>query len=203
MHKMIDGQRFSRWFYGFASGVGDIGVLPVHLVQFNGEVHSDGNRLMWLTATERNSAYFLVERSSDGLEFLPVGSVAAAGESAQPVAYELWDMTPPDGLSYYRLRMVDRTGHEEFSSTIPLRRDTKSLVIFPVPVEDVINWSVPLEHATHVVVRDALGRTVIDMQASSNSLQGPRVAALATGTYTIQLLDDRDHIVGRSRFVKR
>src|SRR5436189_3363756 len=95
LNKLIDGQRFSRWFYGYASGLGDIGVLPVELLSFEGRALSDGNLLDWTTGSETGSDRFIVERSSDGLYFRSIGDLPAAGDSARPTGYELKDEQAP------------------------------------------------------------------------------------------------------------
>lgn len=51
--------------------------LPVTLLQFAGRKTTDGNLLNWITASEANSALFVVEHSTDGVNFKPVGEVAA------------------------------------------------------------------------------------------------------------------------------
>lgn len=203
MHKMIDGQRFSRWFYGYASGVGDIGVLPVELMGLHGVPLATGNLIDWITASETGSSRFIVERSPDGLEFGQVGSVNAMGESNVPTAYEFMDPMAPDGLSYYRLRMVDINDDEAFSPVIAVVRECSEVVIYPVPVEDLINWTPTTDQTARAIVRDALGRTLIDVLTTGSTLQGAYVQRLATGTYTLVLLDNKGEIISRSRFVKR
>lgn len=203
VHKIIDGQRFSRWFYGFASGVGDIGVLPVELIGLNGVPVSNGNLLDWVTATESGSAYFLVERSLDATDFTPVGSLGAAGQSTAPIGYDFLDVSAPEGVAYYRLRMVDTDGQEAFSPVIAVERVGKDIVLYPVPVEGEIHWTSTTSEASRAIVRDALGRTLIDVAVQGPSLSGSPVQQLATGTYTLVLLDDRGQITARSRFVKR
>lgn len=203
MHKMIDGQRFSRWFYGYASAVGDIGILPVELIEFQGEAVTEGNALEWTTGSEHQSAYFLVERSVDGTDFRPIGSVEAAGESARAINYAFLDSDAPNGLSYYRLRMVDSDGAEEFSNVIFVMRDMRSVVLYPIPVDDVLYWSSMGTTVSRAIVRDALGRVLIDASTRGDRLQGGSLQRLATGSYSILLLDEQGSVVARSRFLKR
>jgi hypothetical protein len=203
MHRSIDGQRFSRWFYGYASGVGDIGVLPVTLTTFTGSARMEGNLLEWSTGSERNSAYFIVERGANGLDFAPIGTVEAAGESSTLRSYELLDTNAPEGISYYRLRMVDRTGAEELSDIVVVVRDQKSVVIFPVPVDDAIHWSTTDGSITHLIVRDALGRIVVDAMTEGHMYQGADLGQLASGSYALLLLNANGAPVARARFLKR
>lgn len=202
-HLMIDGQRFSRWFYGYASAVGDIGVLPVELIDLQGLAVNEGNDLQWTTGSEHRSAYFLVERSSDAVVFNAVTTVQAAGESMVPLTYRWLDGTAPEGLSYYRLRMVDTDGAEELSHAIAVLRDTRAIVIFPVPVDDALYWTATDNPVTRIIVRDALGRIVIDAPSHGDALTGAAVQGLPAGSYMVNLYNEAGHIEARSRFLKR
>ena len=196
MNKLIDGQRYGRWFYGFASASGDIGILPIDLVDLNGTVLSEGNLVGWSTASEHLSDRFVLERSIDLQDFVDVGSVPAAGESHQLRQYDLLDAAAPEGLSYYRLRMVDQDGSWEHSHIVPVRRSMGTVLVYPSPVEQLLNWTGP--EANGIEVLDVMGRVVI---------QGPDrrpidVSALPPGTYTLRLNSTNDSILAIARFVK-
>lgn len=203
IHKMIDGQRFSRWFYGFASAVGDIGVLPVELIAFDGQAITEGNLLSWSTGSEMNSSFFQVERSADASLFSTTGVVDAAGQSSTRLDYTFLDEDAPAGLSYYRLRIVDADGSEGTSTTIAILRETRSIIIFPVPVDDAIHWTTSDQLAVRVIISDALGRMVVDASTTANGVQGRSIQQLASGTYTLALLNADGSIAARSRFLKR
>lgn len=202
LNKLIDGQRFSRWFYGYASGLGDIGILPVELLSFEGRPLSDGNLITWTTATETGSDRFIVERSSDGTSFTRVGELPAAGNSVSPLGYELLDSDVDDGLTYYRLRMVDHNGDTELSNVISILREKGGLIVYPNPVEDLIRWNSGDLGAQRARVYDAVGKLVLDADAGSGAVQGPIVQALPQGPYTLALIDATGHVLARSRFLK-
>jgi hypothetical protein len=97
--------------------------LPVELVSFTATMATDSVALRWQTASERNSAGFWVERSSDGVSFARRRYLASQGNSASPHSYQVRDAAPP-ARAYYRLRQVDVDGTELFSpvvSVAPLR----------------------------------------------------------------------------------
>ena len=203
MHKMIDGQRFSRWFYGYASAVGDIGILPIELTSFAGVAESNGNLLNWNTASETNSSYFNVERSSDNDLFNVVGSIAAAGYSSRSLAYEFLDEGAPDGLSYYRLSTIDEDGTIMLSEVIAILRKSDQLVIYPMPVDNVLNWSYAGQAPSSIRVLDASGRMVLAQRALGNSIQPGALTSLSSGSYTLLLLDQNGRVLNRAQFLKR
>lgn len=203
MHKSFDGQRYSRWFYGYASGVGDIGVLPMELLSFRGMPVADGNQLEWSTGSERNSSHFLVEHSTDAERFDVIGSVEALGTSTSTVEYGFLHENAPNGISYYRLRLVDVDGSEDHSDVVAVMREQGSVLLYPVPVDDALFWSPLEEQASRVLIHDALGRTLVDAPVLGHSIQGRSLEQLATGTYSVLLLNEHGATIARSRFLKR
>lgn len=206
LNKRIDGQRFSRWFYGYAMGYGDIGVLPVELTGFDGRAAGPVNELYWTTATETNSARFVVERSRDGSTFDDIGSVDAAGESQGTIDYSFADAAPPAGPAYYRLRMEDNDGTFERSGTIAIVRGLANATLFPMPAGDLVNLVLVDHHGiARVSAVDDLGRVVLMRSLAGDD--GQRVFAidlngLKTGHYTLLLHDGTGAAVDRLPLVK-
>lgn len=71
----------------------------------------------WETASEINSDYFSVERSTDGINFTTIGNVFASGNSTWPVNYEFIDRSTTPGKLYYRLNQVDYDGTAHLSGS--------------------------------------------------------------------------------------
>ncbi len=202
MNKMIDGQRFSRWFYGYASGLGDIGILPVELLSFTGKAIHTGNQLDWSTASETNSAQFIVERSTDGERFIAIGALEAMGTSYTTVDYSFLDRDAPEALSYYRLRMVDTNGEEELSEVVSvMRRSVGSISVFPNPAQECISWE-GVEGASRILVHDALGQLVISTVVNTDGIGSLDISALPSGPYAMTVLDAAGLPLAKSRFVK-
>ncbi|WP_375417974.1 T9SS type A sorting domain-containing protein [uncultured Hymenobacter sp.] len=113
--------------------------LPVELVRFTATRQGPAVRLAWATATEKNSAYFSVQRASDGQRFTDIGRVEAQGNSSSRHDYALLDEAPLAGLNYYRLRQVDRDGTVAYSPVATVRFDgaaapaTPALLAYPNP----------------------------------------------------------------------
>jgi hypothetical protein len=84
--------------------------LPIEFSEF--EVSNEGKVavLNWQTETEVNSSYFSVERSLNGIDWEHFSLLPAAGHSSDPVSYRVYDTSPFDGLSYYRLTQFDIDG---------------------------------------------------------------------------------------------
>lgn len=204
MAKLIDGQRLSRWFYGYANGVGDIGILPIELIGFNGRANGSVNDLFWTTASEHNSDRFEVLRSHDGRSFEPIGTVAAAGESVAAVDYRFTDQAPHNGTEYYRLRVIDRDGADELSEVVVITRASGITTLFPNPASDEVRIVVG-EHSpgSTLLVVDPKGRVLMTRSimddASTYSLN---VSALAAGAYTVMLRSAEGTVLGALPLIK-
>ena len=111
--------------------------LPVSLTSF-GVRRASGTgavTVSWATASEQQSAYFVVERSANpAAGFTAVGQVAAAGTSVSTRQYSLLDAAPA-GTLYYRLRQVDQDGRQALSAVaVAAGISQVAFSIYPNPV---------------------------------------------------------------------
>lgn len=117
-------------------------LLPVSLVSFIAEkcVANTCVNLDWQTATEMNSDYFLIESSTDGVNFTDIGRHKAAGYSTQLLAYSFTDENPVEGVNYYRLNQYDFDGMHEYSGIIAVRLflTISEVSIYPNPFSSLI-----------------------------------------------------------------
>ena len=97
-------------------GTFSVSFAGAELVSFSIYPVVDHSRLEWATGQEANLRTFVVERSSDGDHWAPVGQVAAKGSYSQ---YEFSDSSPLDAgrdvVFFYRLKMVDNDGSIRYS----------------------------------------------------------------------------------------
>lgn len=84
--------------------------LPVELTHFSTSCETGETSIRWTTASETNSAYFIVEKSRDGKTWSAVKQVSAAGNSSTTQMYSVEDVEKNQGVAYYRLVQVDFDG---------------------------------------------------------------------------------------------
>ncbi|MGI4744184.1 MAG: T9SS type A sorting domain-containing protein [Janthinobacterium lividum] len=144
--------------------------LPVVLTSFTGNVNTHNlATLRWVTATEQHTAYFVAERSADGIAFTEVGKTAAAGNSSKLLTYEWLDEQPLTATTYYRLRQVDLDGSSHYSQVIALSPTvntiaTQAVDVYPNPsagktIQILLQGYSGELFQAHLT--DALGRTVM------------------------------------------
>ena len=87
--------------------------LPVELISFEGFNTEKGNLLIWKTASEHNSDYYLIESSTTGEfnENSVIGQKIAAGNSTELIEYSFLDVNFSKQINYYRITQVDFDGN--------------------------------------------------------------------------------------------
>ncbi|MEZ5036646.1 MAG: InlB B-repeat-containing protein [Chitinophagales bacterium] len=92
--------------------------LPIELKSFTAKcIENEKAQLNWITASERNTANFVVEKSLDAITFYPIGTIQAAGNSISESHYQIIDELPND-RAYYRLKEIDIDGKESIHPVI-------------------------------------------------------------------------------------
>lgn len=161
--------------------------LPVELTAFHAQQTGAAVLLRWTTASERESKYFEVERSHDLENWVAIGSLDAAGSSAQPIDYLMRDPAPLPGNNYYRLNMVDTDGSQEHSPVREVWLHEREPAAYPNPSAGSIWVRRAGEHVTLEVI-DGLGRSVPYMLLEAGeTLLHVDLGQEAIGLYTLKL----------------
>ncbi len=90
-------------------------ILPIELLQFTALLDNTAVKLDWITASEKDLDYFILERSANGNSFEEIGIVDGQGHSTVSSSYDHTDYQPLPGTSYYRLKILDVDGQFEYS----------------------------------------------------------------------------------------
>ncbi len=181
-------------------------VLPVELFSFKGRNEGDDNILQWVTSSEKNSDYFIIEKSRDNEYFETTGEVKAAGNSDSGKNYRFTDKYafPPDefpSIAYYRLVQVDYDGNASVSGTVAIEKIqvkfSPSVTVIPNPasdVQDVLLLFRGISPGTvKMVLCDITGREVssgMTYLSSGNSLKFPAGTdfdRLSPGSYVLRV----------------
>ncbi|HTF03962.1 MAG TPA: T9SS type A sorting domain-containing protein [Bacteroidia bacterium] len=168
--------------------------LPVTLVNFTA-VYNDGVvNVDWVTQSELNNDYFIVERAEEGGEFIPIGHIDGHGTTSQQHVYHLTDYTPPPGVLYYRLKQVDFDGQFAYSPLRIVSTDENALldILSMETTEGQLLLNVIAAEGSTVSLNivDAAGRCVYSGQQVIQT-QPTRFASgiLSAGIYFVQISD--------------
>jgi hypothetical protein len=199
---------------GQVSIVTPTGPLPVSLTSFAvRRVASSGvATLSWTTASEVNSASFVVERTSNpATGFVAIGQVAAAGNSVMARSYKLVDNEAgtQTGTLYYRLRQLDVDGQAHLSAVVALVGGpiTAGVSLYPNPATAAsqrvtLSTSLDLRAGYSVQLYSAMGQLLSSREVSSEAAtSAPTVSTtgLAAGVYHVVLRDASGQQVAAQR----
>ena len=159
-------------------------VAPVKLISFTAIPYNDSVAVYWTTASEKNNAYFTVEKSSDGIYWQNVSTILGAGNSNTLINYISYDNAPFEGTSYYRLKQTDTDGNYSYSEIVVVNfNDALAFQLFPNPTSSDLHLKVasPLVYSVSCIsisgesialspVSQVLNETVYDVSGLSSGM---------------------------------
>jgi hypothetical protein len=151
-------------------------------------------RVSWATASEKDNAYFGVERSADGMHFETIQTIP--GNNAVAARHYEWtDPLPFPGLNYYRLSQVDFDGHTtNFGvKVVRIGEGDAAFSVFPNPSNQAtvtVLMDLPAAFNGVLEISDPNGRVLtartLVLESGRNRLE-QSVNDLAPGVYWIRL----------------
>lgn len=180
---------------GFTGGASSF-VLPIELLDFSCTLNGSIVDIVWKTASESNNDYFTVERSIDGIHFVPILTKAGAGNSTEMVTYADIDRNPFLGLNYYRLKQTDFDRTDTYSDVKSVKTDSENgyftFELFPNPVQSQlsIKYQSGADQQYHYEIFDAYGQMV--KKGYFEAIEGGNVCKIDTqnlskGVYSIRI----------------
>jgi hypothetical protein len=164
--------------------------LPSGFVSFEANYMYDKVYIDWITSTELNTAYFEVQRSTDGIIWQTIGMKQAAGNSTKEINYRIVDEKTFENIVYYRIKQVDLDGEFTFTPTRSVVKETKSTsAIFPSPADNEFNV-ISKEEIKSLIAIDAQGRQYTLSFSKTGASYRVDCSNLAAGLYQIQILSN-------------
>jgi hypothetical protein len=150
--------------FSFFTATDNNNPLPVELLSFTATPYQDKAQLTWATASEQNSAYFDIERSTDGNIYIQRKEPLQQPETVlttQEYAFE--DATPiTTPITYYRLKMVDADGSFSYSEIRKVERTLTNgaIAVYPSPTSGTFYITIPegQEIPAHLELTDITGK---------------------------------------------
>ena len=178
-------------FSGFYANTFSGGLLPVSLISFSGTGNGAVNKIQWVTAAEQNSAYFDLERSTDGVVFSKIATITGQNNSSSNKQYSYNDTKGNSDFYYYRLKMVDTDGAFKYSAIIRINGKQNGLIsLYPNPAKQTVTISVSDTKLLHTTMRIADMNGSLVKTVPLNNLQQPvDITRLSPGTYIVQFAD--------------
>lgn len=167
--------------------------LPINLSSFSGSLINNKSSLKWLTSSELNAKEFVVERSTNGNDFLAIAHVDAKNSNiSNNYSYE--DANVLRGINYYRLKLIDKDGSFSYSSIVVIKLDDLkmfSLNVFPNPVVNNLTIShAQAEEGALIQILALNGKTVAQYSVAKDAVQTSVSASqLLAGQYFVNFIN--------------
>lgn len=172
-----------------------ISPLGANILNFDG-VHANGkNYIHWDVENETNLAYFTLEKSSNGNNWMPLGSVFA-GKTVDDFNYSLVDESPLKPFTYYRLNVVDQDGTSKYSNIITISTgnldDNWVSNLLPNPASDNFSFQYQGNNFNEPVVinmYNSLGQLIYTQSEDIKNKPGVTIdsSLLENGAYIVMI----------------
>lgn len=173
-------------------------VLPVTGLNYTASKAGNTTLMSWSTSFESNTDRFDVLRSNDGLHFSKIGTVAAAGNSAEKRNYSFADVNPMAGDNYYRLQQFDLDGKSVFTEIKHLLYNFQLMELSPNPaITSIVVTSNIGVQPKELKIMDLNGKVVLRTMLNE-SRQYVSVMSLPRGIYIAEIPADKASV----RFIK-
>ncbi len=158
--------------------------LPVRLQRFSVVEKDAAVELSWITATEKNSNRFEIQRSTDGESWTTIGLKKAKGESNVSLTYRFSDSYPVAGINYYRLKMIDHDETFDYSRIESVEVERGTALLYPNPVADKLFLkNVDAATVREVILQNLNGLPVLNYSGFPSA--GLDVQAVQKGVYLL------------------
>ena len=169
--------------------------MPVELLSFEATRQDNNALLTWITTSEQNSDHFVIERSCDGIHFEAIESVKAMGNSSSSMHYTALDQQLCKGITYYRLKAVDKDNTFQYSSVKKLLPEGKpEISVMPIPASSSLTITLQNQGESQYTfaLLDVLGRTLIStgkkLPSGTQSIDFD-LTGISAGPYLVSVSD--------------
>jgi subtilase family protein/type IX secretion system substrate protein/immune inhibitor InhA-like protein len=161
--------------------------LPLALLSFTAARSGNTSALLqWSTTGESNTSRYIIQKSTDGVNFFSIDSVKAVGDSDAVNNYRYTDYHLENGVNYYRLRMMIIDQSSKYSPVRTVNDTLNSLVIsiYPNPVQTGLLYITTSANCESIQLTDVSGRTVL-RSVTGGLLNTLNLGRLAKGIYFV------------------
>jgi hypothetical protein len=172
-------------------------VTPIKLLSFTAENKNEYAEVKFIIAEHSNNSMYFIERSNNGINFYTVGSKTPLSSTNSNTTYSFSDAEKlMNGITYYRLKLIEKDGTITFSKVIGVYKDATNLVllnIYPTPAKDNITLDInnAITSDANLSMIDINGKIVLSKKIflvdGFNSIKNINTATLTGGMYLIMI----------------
>ena len=151
------------------------------------------------TISEMNTNYFVIERSTDAINFIHAGTLKAGGTTTAKTEYEFNDdIENVKGANtlYYRIKLVDIDGNTTYSNIVSaLMPSFDEVSVYPNLFNNnfKVVMNVKRDAKVEAIITDLTGKTVYStneqINAGYNEFSITNLESLASGAYYLKVIN--------------
>ncbi len=176
--------------------------VPVKLKYFSVNKKENTNQLNWKASCTYGNAGFVIERSSNGINFKPIGNINATALRCQ-LPFNFTDNNSVAGKNYYRLKIADADGKSFYSKTLVVGNNKAGVEITAV-ANNIVYLNSNKQQVITMKVIAADGREVFNQKqtvGSGNNNIGLQMENTAKGIYTLIVYSNEGKLIS-AKFIK-
>ncbi|HSC39382.1 MAG TPA: T9SS type A sorting domain-containing protein, partial [Chitinophagaceae bacterium] len=166
-------------------------LLPMTLENFSvTKLLPDAALAKWTVGPGFGRGCFTLQHSADGIQFTPIGTVAAADNNSFANNYSYTDNAPFLGINYYRLVMANAAGDILYSPVDMLKfsETARPVTLYPTPAKDILHIGAPgIRGARNVDLVSVTGQVLESYSISKLDGSTLSVGRLPTGSYFVRI----------------
>lgn len=151
--------------------------LPIKLVSYTATKETNGVKLEWITSSEINNHYFLIERSNNGVNYKQLTTENSKNSNSTALQkYVYTDLNPLTGINYYRLKQFDFDGKSEDLGVKAIHfaiENNEEMIVFPNPTMGDMSFKLSNYDGDKLTVflSDLNGKVVFKEEIKASLLQ--------------------------------
>ena len=172
-------------------------VVPVELTFFEAIAQGRNVKLKWEAASEINLDSYILERSTDGKDFVEIATIPSQGVSHGP-SYTYDDVELREQKYYYRLKQMDLSGDFDYSQKVSVQltpdQNSRKYTLYPNPNNGVFNIAGSNSYEELMLsIYDRTGRSIREIRKSvDGEIFQMDLSDLTQGVYTLRINSGSD-----------
>ena len=170
--------------------------LPLTWLSFTAKAQNNNQSLLqWATAQEQNTKDFYIQHSADGINWVTIGTLPAAGNSNSTSHYNYVHTNPVTGLNYYRIKQTDVDSRYSYSPVrmLSFTKTLQPLTILGNPVTNNV-LILQVNMATSLAFYTADGKLLWQEQVNAGT-KTIDVSRYAKGIYLLKTIATTHKVV--------
>jgi len=179
-------------------------VLPLNFISFSAQKCSNQQVcLTWKTSNEQNVSHFEIERSTDAVHFVSIGSRPANNQPQN--TYTATDdiaVLQSSSKIYYQIKEIDQSGSSKQSNISLVRLDSKAVTVYPTMVGRYFTVQNDAKEKMQLRLSGVDGKQIRleSIYAGTNSIFTERMPA---GIYFYQVYGSDGMLISSGKIIKQ